>query len=187
MLVALQVGDAMPHLVPGIERSRHRSAVNMGEGIEQRQARAGIEGQHRLVLGMDNGQMLRELFEHSNGRRLIVDEDTALAARSDLAAKDELSVFGVEAVGFQQHRDGLRLRFEDRRDDGLVGTVPNCVGGSLVAQQQGERVNKDGFSGASFAGQQVEAGSKLHGNVVNDRVVFDPQFQQHVSSRLARS
>ncbi len=63
--------------------------------------------------------------------------------------------------------------------------MANCVGGSLVAQQERKRVDENGFSGAGFAGQQVEAGGELNGNVVNDRVVFDPQFQQHVRSRLA--
>ncbi len=91
----------------------------------------------------------------------------------------------VDAVGFQNRGDGLRFGFEDGGHYRLVGSMSNCVGGSLVAQQQGESVNQDGLSGAGFAGQQVEAGPKLDGDVVNDRVVFDSQFQQHVSSRLA--
>src|SRR5271169_6298556 len=59
------------------------------------------------------------------------------------------------------------------------------VSRGFVAQQQRKRVNEDGFSGAGLAGQEVEAGGELDGDVVNDRVVFDPQFQQHVSSRLS--
>src|SRR5271165_3304758 len=63
--------------------------------------------------------------------------------------------------------------------------MTNGIGGCFVAQQQSERVNEDGFSGAGLASQQIEARRELDGDVVNDRVVFDPQFQQHVSSRLS--
>ncbi len=126
--------------------------------------------------------MRRKLPEHSDCRRLVVHEDAAFAASCDLAPQDELLFCAIDAVGFQQRSDGLRLGVEDRRHHSLVSAMSNRVGGSFIAQQESQRVNQDGFAGPSFAGEQVKAGGELDGNVVNDRVVFDPQFQQHVSS-----
>ncbi len=126
------------------------------------------------------------MFQNGYSRRLIIDEDAALAAGCDLAAQDDLAVLGVDSVFFEHAVDRRRANLENRRDRGLLGAVADGVAGGFIAQQQGQRVDEDGFSGAGFAGQQVEAGSKLHGDVVDDRVVFDPQFQQHVSSRPAK-
>ncbi len=132
---------------------------------------------------MDDCEIRSELFQNGYSRRLIVDEDATFAAGNNLAAQNDLAIFAVDAILLEDTIDPRRAGFEDRRNCGLVCSVANRVAGSFVAQQQGQRVDEDGFSGAGFAGQQVEAGSELHGDVVDDRVVFDPQFQQHVSSR----
>ena len=157
--------------------------VDSGKAVQQRQPRSGIERQHRLVLRMNHRQVRRQLLEHRHRRRLVVDEDAALAAGRNLAAQDDLAFLGVDAVGFQHRADGGRVGVEDRGDHRLVGAMADGVAGGFVAEQQRQRVDEDGFSGAGFAGQQVETGGELHGDVVNDRVVFDSQFQQHVSSR----
>src|SRR5437868_7920751 len=49
----------------------------------------------------------------------------------------------------------------------------------LLTQQQRKRINEDRFSGAGFAGQQVQACGELHRHVVDDRVVLQPQLEQH--------
>ncbi len=69
--------------------------------------------------------------------------------------------------------------FEDGGNRGLVGTGANHVHGSFVPQQKGQGINEDGFSGAGFAGQQVQARRELDRQVVYDRVVFEPQFDEH--------
>ncbi len=167
-------------------RQRNRRGVAAGEGVQQRQPRTRVKRQHRLVLRVDDRQVRRKLLQHRHRRRLIVDEDASLAAGRDLAPQNDLRLLAVEAVVFQNFVDGLGLGFEHRRDDSLVGAVADGVAGRFVAQQQGQGVDQDGFSGAGFAGQQIETGGELHGNIVDDRVVFDSQFQQHVSSRLAK-
>ena len=60
------------------------------------------------------------------------------------------------------------------------------IGRGFVAQQQCQCINENGFSSAGFAGQEVETGGELHGDVVDDRVVFYPQFQQHSEFSLAK-
>ena len=123
--------------------------------------------------------MRRKLLEDSHRRRLVVHKDAAFAAGCNLAAKNQLPIVrvGIQAVGFQHRIQGFRLGFKDRRNYGLVGAVANRIGGGFIAEQQRESINEDGFSGAGFAGQQIQTGRELHGNVINDRVVFDPQFQ----------
>ena len=172
---------------PVVERGGNCGAVSAGERIQQRQARTGVEGQHRLVLGVDDRQVRSKLLEHGHRCRLVVDEDASLAAGGDLAPQDELAVIGVASMPLASSAatSAGESASKTADDDGLLRPVANGVGGSFVAQQQGERVDEDGLSGAGFAGQQVEAGSELHGHVVNDRVVFDPQFQQHVRSRFS--
>ncbi len=134
---------------------------------------------------MNHRQVRRELLQHRHRRRLIVDEDAALAAGRNLAAQDDLAFFGVDSVGLQNRGDRGRVGVEHRRDGRFFGAMADRVAGGLVAEQQCQRVDEDGFSGAGFAGQQVETGRELHGNVVNDRVVFDSQFQQHGDSNAA--
>jgi energy-coupling factor transporter ATP-binding protein EcfA2 len=125
------------------------------------------------------------VFEADSKALDAILEDAALAAGCDLAAKNQLAVvgmgigtgIGIQAIGFQDRIQGFGLGLEDRRNHGLVGAVTNGIGGSFVAEKQSQSVNEDGFSGAGFAGQQIQAGRELHGHVINDRVVFDPQFQ----------
>ncbi len=155
-LVAFQIGDAAANRIPVVERRRDGRVVAAGEGVQQRQARCCVEGQHGFVLRVNHGQIRRQLFQDGNRCRLIVDEDAAFAAGRDLAAQDDLAVFGVDAVFFQDAVDRGRADIEYRRDGGFFGAVADCVAGGFVAQQQGQCVDEDGFSGAGFAGKQVE-------------------------------
>ncbi len=132
---------------------------------------------------MNYRQVGRQLFQNGDRRRLVVDEDAPFAASGNFAAQDDLAFLGVEPVGFKNRADRGRVDVEHRRDGRFLGAMANCIAGGFVAEQQCKRVDEDGFSGAGFAGQQVETGGELHGNVVNDRVVFDSQFQQHGRSR----
>ena len=132
---------------------------------------------------MNDGQVWRKLLQHGHRRSLVVNEDASLAARRNLASQDQAAFFGVDPVRLKHRVDGGRFRLEHRRYGCFIRAVADRVAGRLVAQQQRERVDEDGFTSAGFAGQEVETGRELHGHVVDDRVVFDPQFQEHVSVR----
>ncbi len=127
--------------------------------------------------------MRSELLQYRHRRRLVVDEDASLAAGGDFAAQNQHLFLGVDPVRLKHGINRGRLGREHRRHGRLLGAMAHRVAGGLVAQQQRERVDEDGFAGAGFAGQQVEAGRELHGHVVDHRVVFDPQFQEHGSFR----
>ena len=49
----------------------------------------------------------------------------------------------------------------------------------FAAHQQGQRVDKDGFARAGFAGEQVEAGAERGDGVIDDGVVFSAQLDEH--------
>src|SRR5208337_4524164 len=107
------------------------------------------------------------------------DEHAPLAAGSYLSPQDDLLVISVNAVFFQHCIERFRVDLEHRRHRRLLGAVSHRIRRGFVAQQQRQRIYEYGFSGAGFAGQEIETGGELHGDVVNDRVVFNPQFQQH--------
>ena len=86
--------------------------------------------------------------------------------------------FGVDAVFFEDGF-GAGRGLEDAGDDGLVGAVADHVGGGFAAHEQGERVDEDGFAGAGFAGEQIEAGAERGDGVIDDGVVFSAQFDEH--------
>ena len=130
-------------------------------------------------------EMWRKCAQYGNRRRLIVDEHAAFATGGYLAPQDELRFARVDAVRLQHFVERFRLDFKHRRDDGLFRAVAHRVRRGFVAQQQCECIDQNGFSSAGFAGQEVEPGGELHGDVVDDRVVFYPQFQQHSEFSLA--
>ena len=122
------------------------------------------------------------MSQNSQSRRLIIYEDAALAAGGDFAAQNDRFVFLVDSVSFQNLRDqllSLAFGFKDGGDDGFLCPGTNDVGGSFVAQQKGEGVDQDGLAGSRLPGQQVQAGSELYRYVVDDRVVFQPQLEEH--------
>src|SRR5215469_9464341 len=120
-----------------------------------------------------------ELPQHRDGGRLVVNEHSSLTTRGNLPPQDQLFVAGIDAVFYQHRVKQLRVGFEYGGDDRLVSSVAHSICRGFIAQQQCQCINQDGFASASFAGQEIQTGRKLHGNVVDDRVVFNPQFQQH--------
>ena len=85
---------------------------------------------------MNHGQVRSELFQNRYRCRLIVDEDASLATGRDLAAQDNLSVFGIDAVFFENRVNRGRNHFEHCRNGCLVSAVTHGVGRGFVAQQQ---------------------------------------------------
>ncbi len=56
--------------------------------------------------------------------------------------------------------------------DGLGGAVADDFHGGFAAHEQGQRIDEDGFAGAGFSGEQIEAGAKDGDGVIDDGVVF---------------
>ena len=131
--------------------------------------------------------MRSQLFENRHGCRLIIYENSPFAACRDFPPQNDLLVFAIDPVGFEHRRDCRRIGIKHRRDGRSLRSVADCIAGGFVAQQQGQCVDENGFSSASFAGQKIQTTGEFHGDVVDDRVIFDPQFQEHSEVSLLRS
>ncbi len=119
--------------------------------------------------------MRRQLAQHGHRRGLVVDEDATFASGGDLAAQDDGVLVGIDAIRFERFGDallGCAFDLEDRRDHGFVGARADDVARGFVAEQQGQGVDENGFAGAGFAGQQVQARGELDRQVIDHRVVF---------------
>src|SRR5215469_4137241 len=128
---------------------------------------------------MDGGQLRSKFLQQGHCRGLIVDEDSALPSCCDFTLDDYLSRFRFNSVLLENPIRVIPLGFKHAADDGLLRAMADDLTGSLIAQEQCEGANQNGFSGAGFAGKKIKSGSKLHREAVNHRVVFDSQFQQH--------
>ena len=53
------------------------------------------------------------------------------------------------------------------------------AGRGLLAHEQRERVDEDGFARAGFSRQEIEAGTKAGDGVIDDGVVLGSEFEQH--------
>ena len=130
------------------------------EAVEEGALLGLVEAGEGLALGVDKGELRGKLLEDGDGGGLVVDEDAAFAVGLDFAAEDDLVAGGVDAVVLE---DGFSAGggLKDAGDDGFVCAVADEVSGGFAAHEEGERVDKDGFAGAGFAGEQVEARPEL--------------------------
>ena len=93
------------------------------------------------------------------------------------------SNIGLGVAQLEEPVEGLRaIGFKDGRDHRAFRARANDFGGSFFAEQKTEGIDQDGFPGTCFPGQKVEPGAKLDYHVVDDRVVFQPQFDEHAFS-----
>src|SRR5947209_19761883 len=51
--------------------------------------------------------------------------------------------------------------------------------GRFVTHKQRDGVNQDGFSSAGLTGEEVESGTKLDLNLVDNRVILDAKLDEH--------
>ncbi len=161
---------------------------NAAEAVEQDALLGLVEAGEGLGLRVDQRQFGRELLEDRDGGGLVVDEDAALAGGENFAAQDDFGAFGVDAVFFEDGF-GAGRGLEDAGDDGLVRAVADHFGRGFAAHEQGQRVDEDGFAGAGFAGEQIEARAEDGDGVIDDGVVFSAQFDEHgwSGSRIQRN
>ena len=108
---------------------------------------------------MHRRQYRRQLLQHRNGRRLIAYENAPTSSSKNLPAQDHLLAIKIEPILAKDssHRLGLAgvLQLENGAHYSFVSSVTNHIGRRFFSQQQRERVNKNGFPGARFAGQEI--------------------------------
>ena len=185
LFALLQVFDTLANIVPRGVGGGNRLKVTGGEAIEQAKSSRRIERLKRFILRMNDGEMGSKLAKNGNGGRLVVDEDPALAGGGNFATHDEGAIVRfVQAIALEDFlKGGFAIgALKNRGNDGALGAGANHVTGSFLAEQKGERVDEDGFAGAGFASEKIQAGGELDRGIIDYGVVFQPQFNQHGAS-----
>ena len=62
-----------------------------------------------------------------------------------------------------------------------IGSGADHFGRRAAAEQQAQGVDDDRLAAAGFAGQQVQPAVKANAEALDDRVVFDGEFGDHVT------
>ena len=102
LLSVFQFVDAVSSLLPEGKCLGRGFELCTGESIEQIEPRRSIERKHRFVLRMNGREIWRELAQHGNRGRLIVDEDASLAAGRNFAPQDDGFVFWDRCRWFRE-------------------------------------------------------------------------------------
>ncbi len=126
-----------------------------------------IEERLVFVLSVQIEQARAEIAQRRRGRERVVDEGAAAALIRHFAAHDRLAA--VRTL-----EDGLHRRERLTR--------AHEVGARAAAEQQVDRPDDDGFSGASFAGEDVQARLELDFEMLDDRQMSNAQEPEHVEA-----
>ncbi len=86
LLVAFKLLNATDDIFPRRETFADALKLSTSKSIQQFQAGCCVERNKGLVLSVDGGQIRRKLSQHGDGRRLVVDKNSALATRRNLAS-----------------------------------------------------------------------------------------------------
>jgi len=124
-----------------------------GEGVEQIAVGAGIDKCAIVVLAVDFDQRTADVAHQRDGGLLIVDKDARAPVARLQAAQDDVAVVLDGVLGQDFARRMVARHVEHRRHLPLGGTVAHQRGIAARAERQRQRIEKDGFAGARFAGQ----------------------------------
>ena len=131
--------------------------------------RGGIEQDLVLVLAVQIDERAGGLAERRAGDERAVDEGPAAPLRRDFAADDHFAAVGL---------------LEDRLDGRGLLAGPDELGAGASADEQSDRADEDGFAGAGFAGQDVEAGREFELESIDDGEVGDAEEPDHGGSPI---
>lgn len=99
----------------------------------------------------------------------------------DGTSDDEFVIIEIDADGFE-HSHGRGMSSIDGKesfDAGLIGACSDDVDGSFSAEEESEGADDDGFTGASFAGEDGESVVEGEFEFGDDSKVFDNECRQH--------
>ena len=133
------------------------------------------------TLAVDVHQAAADLAQLSQGGGLIVDEAAAAAFAVDGAADGKLDLvcaeqalfaeFGAQCGQAAQIKQGGKLRFR--------AAVADLAVVGLVAEQQAERIERNGFTGTGFAGEHGKAGLEIQMELLNNHKIAQREGKQH--------
>ena len=139
-----------------------RSASCPPNAVEQVALPALVEQPLLVVLAVDLDERADLVGEAGRGDGRVVEPGGRSAAGRDLADRDQR----------------LRQAVEQRLDPRGLGAVADERRVGAGAQRQPERVDEQALAGAGLAGDDVEAGSSVEAQAVDQREVGDGQLEQ---------
>ena len=134
--------------------------------------RGGVQQDLVLVLSVQIDKAAAKLPQRRTRRERAVHGSAAPTLRRDFAADDDLLA-------------GWRL--EDGFDRGRLFAGADQVRGRSSTHQEANRSDEDGFAGASFASQDVQARLEFELEPIDDGEMSDREESQHGSIVIVSS
>ena len=133
---------------------------------------------------MQIDQQRAELREHRRRRGAAVHPGPRASFRRDLAAHHHAAVLHVEAEPLDLPPgpavDPLECAFDDR----LPRSGADVATRRALAKEEREGVDEHRLARAGLAGEDVEAGAEVEGDVGNGREVADAELGEHQVGRV---
>lgn len=150
------------------------------EAVEDFAVAFDVEEGLVLVLSVEVDEEVADLAELGEGEEIAVCQGAAASGGGDFAAQDEFVVRSVNAGLVEERGEGgVAGDVEEGLDFGRVAAPAHVVAAGAFAEDELERTDDDGLAGSGLAGQAVESGIEVQGEVVDDGQIADAQAQQH--------
>ena len=150
------------------------------EKIEQAAMRRRIEEPAIIRLTMNFDQHAAQVAHERHTHCFIIDESARAAVRRQHAAQDDLA-FALDAVFFRKQDRRMTARQIEDGDGRALGRIAAHARSRPGARtrRHAQRIEKNGFAGARFARQHVEAGRKVERHVFDQHNVANLQRREH--------
>ena len=157
--------------------------AGLSHAVEQTGPETAVAQQQRLVLRMNIDQSDADLAQ---GRQLdgkIVDVSAALAGGRNHPPHDgPLVIVHIERP--EQRLQAVTPDVELGLDDAVAPRVLDRGRVGASSQHQPQRAEQDRLAGSGLAGNDIQPGSELDVQPVNQRIILDRQTTQHIPYEL---
>ena len=150
------------------------------ESVEHLKMAIGRQQTLGIVLPVQFQQLCGQLPQHAQRARRAVEHHAAGRLARQLAPNDDLHLLDVRHSSLSQPRGGRRTpvdleqSFDARRR--LAGADQRPV--AAIARDEPERIDEDRLPRTRFSREQIEAGTEVDGEILDDHQLPNPQGSQ---------
>ena len=183
LLLGAQLAHAPPRVLQG-------GALGEGAGERVEDVALGVRVQQGLglVLAVQVDKQAAQAGQGADGGRAAVHPGAGTPVHADLAPEHEAVVLRLHTQLLQAAPQGGVGHLEGALDRGALGARADQAAVGAGAEEQGHRVHQHGLARPGLAGQRVEAGAELEGNVRDGDEIAHAQLGDHrITSRSERS
>jgi hypothetical protein len=133
------------------------------------------------MLTMDIDESAPQFFEHTQRAETAIDIHPMTARSGKHTSKYQLRLVRTDdVVEPQALKEWMPVReMKGRFKLSLVFSGTDLVGRSASADQQGDGVDEERFTGAGLTGQDCKPGMKLKAQLLNEREIDNAQLGEH--------